>query len=134
MDNGTTPQILITNEYGWRVSKQGNGYLLIDFGRHAMRLSYIDFQVLAQLIREVNLETATCTTEAKKEQSRAIFACAHHGIVIVCFDQSVVRLTPDEFKALEELCYWTIQRMPAVNLKDTVDLLSQRIRPAISNN
>ena len=136
MINKNSPQLIASNENGWCIFRYGDDKLQLDFGLMGFLLNRHQLGDLEKLL--ITALKAYCNvnhgTLAADGVNRTIYACSNHNMIIINFDQNVLRFYPPDFDSLAQLCHKAIQTLPPPKLDQTVDYLKNTIRPALSLN
>lgn len=135
-NDSPSSQILASNARGWCVFQHADGRLQLDFGSIGMMLDYGQFLALENLVTSAQYTSHQPSSGklASDGPTRSIYACNHHNIFILIFEQSILRFCPADFMGLVQLCQQVAQMLPEINLEATVDYFQNRIRPALSLN
>jgi hypothetical protein len=129
--SSSSPVVLATNQLGWTIFQQPDGYLQLDFGRNALLLTPNQLASLQELVQTAaRLDLSSDDGElAKAGPQRAVYYCSHHQLYLMTFDHKILRFRPTEFEALSQLC-GVVKLQPQISaLPETVDYL-KTIRPA----
>ena len=134
--DASRPRILATNQKGWCILQHPDGRLQLDFGSVGLVLPQPHFFALERLVKSAlrGYQQMSNGKLAEEGTTRSVYACQHHKILIVVFDQTMLRFCPADFYSLAQLCLEVAQTLPLQDLEETVDYLKDVIRPALSNN
>jgi hypothetical protein len=96
--------VLAQNRRNWRIVQLGDRQIQLDFGPFALALPSAAFQRVHGLIEAALRAPGIPGCVAHTGTEGSIWFDATHGVLLVVYQNTVIRLTPHELLALAVLC------------------------------
>lgn len=103
-------RVLAADGRGWSVVHLNSGYIMLDLGAVCLTCVQADFVKLTRMIA-AGLSIYTTGDIIACAGPRRVFCACEHNVLVLLFDQTIVRLLASELPALAGLCHKAVETL-----------------------